>query len=182
MTPVSYWSNRKVNRSKFLSLLNTRIEVSYLGLLSKGKATFRNSGLNMPGMPRRSPFACDRRSSLGGTSLHFHSLQLDSSLLQDTFTWKNFFVMYNRCELNASFLVRSNLPCQQCEIKVDKVTLQPVKIHMEVIYCVIQLHMLFYCVQMSSRSTQISHTDNRYLLVASAIKFVYISSQNPTVV
>lgn len=68
------------------------------------------------------------------------------------------------------------------EIKVGKVTLQPVKIHMEVIYCVIQLHMLFYCVQMSSHSTQISYTDNRYLLVASAIKFVYISSQNPTVV
>lgn len=68
------------------------------------------------------------------------------------------------------------------EMKVDRVTLQTVKIHMEVIYCVIQLHVLFYCVQMSSHSTQISYIDNRYLLVASAIKFMYINSQNPTVV
>lgn len=69
-----------------------------------------------------------------------------------------------------------------CEMKVDKVTSQTVKIHREVIYCVIQLHMLFYCVQMRSHSTQISYTDNRYLLVASAIKSMYINSQNPTVV
>lgn len=69
-----------------------------------------------------------------------------------------------------------------CEMKVDKVALQVVQIHMEVISRMIQMHMLFYCVQMSSRSTQISYTDNRYLLVDSAIKFVYIRSQNPTLV
>lgn len=40
-----------------------------------------------------------------------------------------------------------------CEMKLERVTLQTVKIYMEVIPCKVQLHMLLYCVQMGSQST-----------------------------